>query len=217
MPAKFEVRNFTTSCPGELMQSINSNVSITQSCLEIVTRGKKTFFIFDGSLSNDEKTELNSMLSSWACPSVSASSITGIDNVQSEPMSFSYDSVREKYLSNETSTFIYSENKIANMDWINIGGATNAESGIIMPYKGTVIRATGNCRNVANRTAHIHLFINTLSIGSILSFSGTGAQNSSSLNLNVDFDAGDRIRVRGITTGNTNDVVIALWIKWRRT
>ncbi|NJO64943.1 MAG: hypothetical protein HC836_44575 [Richelia sp. RM2_1_2] len=217
--AHFEMRDFSTNAPNELLVSVNNHSNISPTCVEILPRGKKTFFVFDNKLNNTEKTELDALLLTWSVPSVNVKTLTGVSNQLSEPMTFSFDATRNKSLSTETTTLIYSEAQLTNMDWIQVGAADDADSGIVMPFDGTIIRATGNCENVANTAMGIHLFINMLSVGSIIDFSGSGEQSRSVLNLNIDFVAGDKIRLRAIGGGGANrieDTIITLWIKWRK-
>lgn len=218
--ARFKVKQFTTSCPGDLLDNINSNVNIAKTCIEIVSRGKNTFFVFDGKLDSGEETELDAILSSWACPSpldsISSDTLDGAGAEVSEKMCFTYDESRSKDLSAETATFTYSEANITNMDWVQIGGASDADTGMIMPYDGTVIRTTGFCENVKHTTMNIHLYINTTSAGSILTFTGSGNQTETDLSLNIDFNAGDRLRLRGVGSNRIEDTAVTLWVKWRK-
>lgn len=214
--ARFQVRNFTTSCPGEMVAAINENENITQQCLEIVARGKKTFFVFEDKLTSSEITELNNVIDNWSCPSVSAQSVVDSNLDSSEPMAFSLDTSRGKMLSAETTALTYSESNITNMDWVQIGHANDSDIGTVMPYNGTVIRATGFCENVKNSIMNMHLYINTLSAGSILTFSGNGPKTEMALNLNIDFNAGDIIRLRGVGSRRINDTAITIWCKWRK-
>jgi hypothetical protein len=53
-------------------------------------------------------------------------------------------------------------------------------------------------------------------MGSIFEISGSDEQTASALDLDIDFDAGDKLRLRGIGDGNIEDTVIVVWIKWRK-
>lgn len=212
----FEVKDYCVSFPGELLTDINDSGIISKECTEIVPRGKKTFIVFNGPLTGSEKTALTTFLSTWTPPGVNTTTLPGIGDEISEPMTFSLDALRNKHLSTETTTVVYSENRLNNMDWVNIGMASNSAIGLIMPFAGTIIRVTGLCRSVNNQIMNMHLYINNDSIGNVLIFSGSGEQIVSNLTANIDFSAGDKLRLRGVGTGRIEDIAITLWIKWRR-
>jgi hypothetical protein len=177
---------------------------------------------FDADLDAGEVTEMETVLSSHVAVTpiklaVDAYQLIGIGGTESEPMGFSPDATRsDKILSSESMTLVYSENKINNMDWVQIGGASDSDSGYIMPFDGTVIRATAHCENAKGNTFNFHLYKNTASMGSIFEISGSDEQTASALDLDIDFDAGDKLRLRGIGDGNIEDTVIVVWIKWRK-
>ncbi len=66
----FYVKAFTTTCPSELMDSINANGSITPELVQIINTGDgNSTFDFVSSLSGGEETELDNVLATWVCPS----------------------------------------------------------------------------------------------------------------------------------------------------
>jgi hypothetical protein len=63
-------RTFTTTCPSELIDSINTDGSIVPICLQIINLGDgNSIFDFDSSLSVGEESNLDTILASWVCPS----------------------------------------------------------------------------------------------------------------------------------------------------
>ena len=143
--------------------------------------------------------------------------IVGIGSVLSEPMGFSQDSTRgNKILSSESFTLVYSENKIYDQDWMSIGNAVDADTGFIMPFPGTVVRATLHCEDARDRIFDFNLYINATDQGSILQVSGIAEQTAAALDLNINFAAGDKLRLRGFGDQWLEDTVIVIWIKWRK-
>lgn len=143
--------------------------------------------------------------------------ITGADSETSEPMAFITDTTRSnKILSIESSTFLWAEASVSNHDWIQIGNAIDSSNGYIMPYDGTVIRATVQTESGpgASDTMELDLYINNSNEGAILSLTGTGDQQDENTDLNLDFSAGDKLRMRG--DGDTiGDTIATIWVKWR--
>lgn len=147
---------------------------------------------------------------------VDAYQLTGIGNVLSEPMGFSPDATRSnKILSSESFTLIFSESRLSNMDWIQIGGATDADSGFIMPFDGTIVRATAHCENTRGNVFNFQFYKNAVSVGSILQLAGSGQQTAAAVDLDFDFDAGDKLRMRAVGSNYIEDTVIVVWVKWR--
>jgi hypothetical protein len=72
----FVNKNFTTFCPNDLLDAINSSSSISQQCLQIVNNLSTSDFEFASNLSGADNTALDNLLNSWVCP-VTSSSITG--------------------------------------------------------------------------------------------------------------------------------------------
>ena len=129
------------------------------------------------------------------------------------------DHTRAKVLSVETATYIYSEAAVGNNDWIEVGRASDADVGFIMPFDGTIVGVQAFCENDNGVAKGINLYINAALNSSLGSFPGTGTNVSFSDNtIDVDVTAGDRIRLRGENAGGViQDTVITLRIKWRAT
>ncbi|NJO64942.1 MAG: hypothetical protein HC836_44570 [Richelia sp. RM2_1_2] len=206
----------------QLADEVNAS-SIGPLCEYVrVDGGSQITFGFTTQLSVEELVVLDAVLANHvAIPpkvlTIDVYQIPSIGGTLSEPMGFSPDETRgNTLLSSETFTIIFSENNINNMDWIQVGLAADTDSGFIMPYDGSVIRATAHCENTNNKTCSFHLYVNELSVGSILQLTGSRQQTASAVNLNAQFSAGDKLRLRGITSGKLEDTIVILWIKWRK-
>jgi hypothetical protein len=62
-------RTFTTECPGALLDSVNSNPTITNTATQMIDLGNGTvMFDFNGTLTAEEEAELDLILANWECP-----------------------------------------------------------------------------------------------------------------------------------------------------
>jgi len=151
----------------------------------------------------------------------SSQQITGFDSILSEPMLFLTDTTRaNKELSVEVTNLMWAESELSDNDWVQIGHASDADSGYVMPYDGTIIRVTGNCENVKSSTCDIDLYINSIDSGSLLQFS-SGSNNEQNIvhtDKNIDFSAGDKLRLRAdrVSGENLKDTLVEIWVKWRK-
>ena len=128
------------------------------------------------------------------------------------------DSVRSKTLSVESPTYQYSENTIRNNDWISMGDATDADSGWIMPYDGTVVTVTGHTEDANGNTYEIDLYVDGVDEGSVGTLSGAGQDDFVDITTDIDFNAGQKLRLRGDRTAGSSglgDTTITLTVKWR--
>ena len=124
-----------------------------------------------------------------------------------------------KVLSVETSTFTWSENEVSNNDWLNVGGASDADLGYIIPLNATVVKATAHTADNNGNTKDIDLYIDdVLSTSAIMSFTGSpsGQEEDSDVTLNIDVTADEKLSLRGSSGCSIiSDVVVTLWLKWR--
>lgn len=121
-----------------------------------------------------------------------------------------------KILSVETSQFVFSEDVIGDADWVQIGLASDADSGYLMPLNGTIVGSTGHCENTNGVTKDIDLFIDAVNNGSIGQFTGAGERTFNNTTININVDQGQKLRLRGRAgQGTINDTIITLRIKWR--
>jgi hypothetical protein len=124
-----------------------------------------------------------------------------------------------KVLSVETTAITWSENRIGNNDWVQIGGAVDAESGYIVPLDATIVKVTAHTSDDNNNVKDIDLYIDgALNTAGFISFNPAvnGQNEYSSVTDNIDVAAGEKIRLRGAATGGpVDDTVITIWLKWR--
>lgn len=68
MPVTY-VRSFTTTCPGQLIEAINDDASITPTLEQITNEGgvNSSTFYFTSALTSGEETDFDAFLSSWTC------------------------------------------------------------------------------------------------------------------------------------------------------
>lgn len=123
-----------------------------------------------------------------------------------------------KVLSIETTAVTWSENRIGNNDWVQIGNANDANVGYIVPLNATIVKVTAHTTNDNNNSKDLDLYVDgVLSTSSIVSFTAVNGQNEfSDVTTNVDITAGEKIQIRGGATGGAiEDTVITVWLKWR--
>jgi len=124
-----------------------------------------------------------------------------------------------KVLSVETTAVTWSENRIGNNDWVQIGNANDSNVGYIIPMNATIVKISAHTTDDNNNTKDIDLYIDDVSSTTgIVSFSpATNGQNEySNVALNIDVNANQKIQLRGASTGGPiEDTVITIWLKWR--
>lgn len=128
-----------------------------------------------------------------------------------------------KVLSVAEQVWEWSENALHDQDWLQIGNASDGDSGVIADFDGTLVSATGHCENTDVNQKEIHVYVNNTNIGTIGTLSGGNNASFINTSLDVDFNQGDRIRLRAMNaagsplvgTGPIQDTVIKLTIKWR--
>lgn len=151
----------------------------------------------------------------------SMSQIQDFNSDLSEYMIFVADESRNnKVLSLESTTFRFAESMIHDDDWLRIGDASDSDVGFIMPFDGTVIRCTGFCEDVRGTTTDLDLYVNNSNKGSILTFTGNDSQKVINSTIDMDFNRGDKLRVRSNIAGwgsHIRDTSIVVWVKWRKT
>ena len=152
---------------------------------------------------------------------VSTGVATSVINGQTMP-TFPDPQRANKILSIAEQIVTFSRNQLSNLDWLRSGNTSDADSGIVMDFDGTICYVTGHCEDAKAGEKDIRLFINgidTIVVGTI-----TPGPDSSFVdtNLNVDFNQGDKIRLMAVdSTGSApiaiQDTVVKLTIKWRST
>jgi hypothetical protein len=122
-----------------------------------------------------------------------------------------------KQLSFAESVFSFSDNVIGDDDWLDIGNATEATTGHIVPLTGTIVRASFQCADDNGNTKDLDLYINGIFNATLFTTSGSsGEETGFDAALNIDVAQGDKIQIRGDAAGGSiDDTVVDVWIKWR--
>ncbi len=156
-----------------------------------------------------------------ASTSVSGGSgITGLDVtiINGQPMLTLEDTTRSnKILSVGEQIFAFAENRLSDLDWIRIANASDADSGFIADFDGTIVNISAHCENTGSAAKEIRLFIDGTDTASLGTLSGGANATINDTSLNIDFNQGQRIRLRAVdgVAGNIEDTVIKLTVKWR--
>ena len=129
------------------------------------------------------------------------------------------DAGRSKTLSVESHTFQWADNKVKDNDWIKIGSAGDADSGWVMPLDATIVGVTAHTEDTGGgNTYAIDLYIDAVDSGPVAILTGGADVADTDPTLNIDVDAGEKIRLRADRTagaGDMQDTTVALLIKWR--
>jgi len=122
-----------------------------------------------------------------------------------------------KELSVETVVWLWGESSVSNNDWINVNGATSdTDSGYIMPFDGTIVFSTGHTEDANGNNKQINLYINSTNMGSLGTLTGPSEAQYVNNTANIDFDKGDKLRLRGNSSGGTvQDTIAVIGVKWR--
>jgi len=138
--------------------------------------------------------------------------------INSQPMLTLIDTTRlNKVLSVAESNLIFSENKLNDNDWIQIGNANDADASYIAEFDGTLVYASAHCESTGGNSKEIHFYIgaaDSATLGTLVAGTNVSFNN---VTANVDFSQGDRLRVRAQngSGGDIQDTVVKLTLKWR--
>lgn len=148
---------------------------------------------------------------------MSVRQITGADASLSEPLVFMTDAVRGKTLSVETNSFTVGRTSVAADSWLQLAGLSDEAIGVVMPYAGTLVRATAACSEAGGNTKSFSVYVDAAETTGVLTITGTGVQHATNATANIDFPAGAKIRIRarngtGASLGNTS---LTFSVKWR--
>ena len=146
--------------------------------------------------------------------------ITGmaVTSINGQPTVTFEDTTRtNKILSISENPVAFTNNKLNNNEWLRIGNSNHASSAYIAEFDGTVTFASGHCQRVRDNDKDIHLIVNDTDMGSIGSLTGTLADNFINTSIDVDFNQGDRIRLRAKdgNAGQIEDTIVKIILKWR--
>ncbi len=121
-----------------------------------------------------------------------------------------------KILSVGDTSVTWSENRINNNDWFQIGAAVDAKSGYILPLNATIVKVTAHTADNKGNTKPILLYIDGALNSTIGTFAGiAGEDQFVDATLNIDVLQGQKLRLRGGTGGKIEDTVVTVWLKWR--
>lgn len=137
--------------------------------------------------------------------------------INGQPMMTFEDTTRaNKILSISEQTYVWAENRLSDLDWVRMGNASDADSGYIADFDGTIVYATAHCENTNANSKDIHIYIDGTDAGSIGALSGGINATIADQTLNLDFTQGQKLRLRAVGAGGAiQDTVIKLTVKWR--
>ena len=129
--------------------------------------------------------------------------ILGGDGASSGPTLFVVDTTRSSKILSVMSTGItFASNSINNDDWILYSNQLTSTAGVIMPYAGTVIGLTFQAVNAFNNRKNISVYVNDTENTAALYANGmatSGAYSVTDTNTSIDFNAGDKLRLRALS------------------
>ncbi len=152
-------------------------------------------------------------------PGSTGSAVPGLTTsvINGQPMLTLEDTTRaNKVLSVGEQVYTWAENRLTNLDWVRMGNATDADSGYIADFDGTIVYASVHCENTNANSMDIHVYVDGDDEGSIGTLSGGTNAIINNNTLNIDFVQGQKIRVRAENgSGTVQDTVVKLTVKWR--
>jgi hypothetical protein len=141
--------------------------------------------------------------------------VTNLSTINGQPHITFTDSTRTKELSTGIVPFLWAEANVGGSDWIQIGTASDALTGHIMPFDGTIVGYAVHCENTQGNTRVLDLHIGLVLNGIIAVPAGTDISNFDNT-INLDFIQGDKLRIRGEGSGGQIlDTVITVYVRWR--
>ncbi len=131
-----------------------------------------------------------------------------------------YNDTLAKWLSVATMPLTFARNgNISNQNLFFGGRVSNANSGAIMPFNGTIVHISAKGANNSG-TGNKRFNIRIRNNGTLISSFNLDLDNDDFFNktdYNFDFSVGDNIVVRKRTnTSSVNNPVVIVWVKWRK-
>ena len=80
--------------------------------------------------------------------------------INGQPHLVYVDATRGKTLSISLNNYLYAEAALGNNDFVQIGTASDANSGYVMPFQGTIVGVTLHCENTQGNTKPLDLYVN---------------------------------------------------------
>ena len=120
-----------------------------------------------------------------------------------------------KILSSATMEFDFDKGQIKTNSWMSVASATDANNGHAIPLNATIVGIAGQAATGGGRTINLYVD-NVLSTTTLATFPNNSDSRILDMTLNVDLTAGQKIQLRGGSTGsNTGKASVILFIKWR--
>lgn len=141
-----------------------------------------------------------------------------LSTINGQPVITLVDTTRgDKALSIDSNQLAWSNNDLDHNEWMRVGDAGDADSGYIAPLDGTIVWATAHCEDADNDVKDIHVYVNAVDQGSLGNLSGTDNATFVNSTVDIDFNQGDRIRLRavGAASGDIKDTIASIHLKWR--
>lgn len=137
-----------------------------------------------------------------------------------------YDSVRDKQLSSDMQAFVFSGGVVTDLTWLRFFDSAavgfDDTCKLIMPNAGTIVGVSYHCADASDGDFDFSLYIDSTEHTGLASITGTSStvvnqQQGYANNLNVDFNAGQGLRVRALKTsgGDIDHLNVVLFIRWR--
>jgi len=218
-------------CPPQLTTEINA-AGLSQVCeYVLIENADQVTVSMVGPLAPAEITTLGVLVTNHTC---NAPVITPTQEALLPPGE--PDSTRNnEVLSYAEMSFFFAESSVSNKDWIQIGHASDSDSGHIFPYPATITRVSAHVESQeGSGPKAIDMYINNVVINDVLTFGGPATQQSSDdddgdsnnnyydqhrirNDLNIQVNTGEKVRMRGAMSSGQKlkDTVVDVWYKWR--
>jgi hypothetical protein len=143
--------------------------------------------------------------------------VTSVALINAQPHVVYDDTTRLKTLSTSLSNYLWAESAINNTEWIQIAHATHSRSGHVMPFNGTIVGMVAHCENTGVNSKPLNLFIDAaLTTTNIITIPSNGTDSQVlNMTLDIDFNQGQKLRLRANGGGTVQDTVISMFIRWR--
>jgi len=137
-------------------------------------------------------------------------------NIDGQTIYFFRDIDRNKFLSVETQNVLWSENKLSSKEWIGLSRAVDRLSGWVASMNCTIVGVMAQSSKVDSSAKPIDLYIDDNNNGTLFSFAGTSTEDRQIDNtINIDVDAGQKLRLKCNSGHTIQDTIIELRIRWR--
>lgn len=134
--------------------------------------------------------------------------------------SFDDPSRSNKTMSICTIPYHFNHASIKNATWLGTGSDVGALSGYVMPTKGTIVHLVAQAKDVAVADLDISVYVQgqeTPAVANLLTTASGNTVSDTINNLNLDFNAGDKIQLRtfGSPEGPIENANFVAYVRWR--